>query len=134
MTTELQGVKINPIPEEEDLRRMSRAINNLVEFSNRGFIERTSNTSTGTPVTDDGVSSIYYIDATDADAIFNFVPLVGVQERLLTIVRLDASTNIITLTPDSTSELINGIASATMSGQFQVRDVHARNLTNWNII
>jgi len=128
----LEGVKQNPEPTKEDLRRMSLTINDLVGRTNSGSITRGSLSSTGTPVSDDGLVSIYYVDATDSNVTFNLAALIDVQDRELRIYRLDSSTNVITLTPASTSELINGSSVATMSSQFQSRDLHARDLTNWN--
>jgi len=127
----LQGVKQNPEASREDLRRMSLILNELVARENSGSITRLSQVSTGTSVTDDGLFSIYYINST-SNVTFNLKSLVDVQGRELRIYKLDGSTSVITLTPASTSQLINGSSLATITAQFQSRELHARDLTNWN--
>jgi len=134
MTTNLEGVKQNPEPTKEDLRRMALTLNELIKTGNRGFFERKSQTSTGTPVTDNGIVSVYYLDATDADVVFNLQALAGVQDRFISVFKTDGSTNTVTVTPSSTSELVNEAATKVISSQFDTFDFHAQDLTNWRIL
>lgn len=130
----IQGIKQNPEATKEDLRRMTLILNDLVSRANSGSITRVSLTSTGSAVSDDGLASIYYVDTTDASVTFNLKALADVQDRFLSVNKIDGSTNTVTVTPASTAELINGSPTKVISSQFVSHDFHARNLTNWNII
>jgi len=134
MTTNIQGVKQNPEATRDDLRRMSLTINELIKTGNRGFFERKSQTSTGTPVSDDGTASIYYIDTTDANAIFNLADLPGVQDRYLTVAKISTDANTVTITPSSTAQLIDGSSDKVISDFNASHDLHARNTTNWKVL
>lgn len=130
----LQGVKQNPDLLRDDLRRMSLTINDIVKRLNSGATERVSITSTGTTVNDDGLASIYYINATGGAVTFNLKPLSSVLDRLLTVKKIDSSTNTVTLTSASTSELIDGTTTKVISSQFVSHEVHAADIVNWFIL
>jgi len=134
MTTNIAGVKQNPEPTLEDLRRMSLTLNEMIKIGNRGFFERLSATSTGTPVADDGTASIYYIDTTDANVVFNMAELSGVQDRYLTVAKISTDSNTVTCTPASTAQLIDGAANKVITAVNGSFDFHARNVTNWKIL
>ena len=134
MTTNLVPVKQNPEASRDDLRRMSLTINEMIKVGNRGFFERKSQTSTGTPVSDDGTASIFYIDTTDANAVFNMADLSGVQDRYLTVAKTSTDSNTVTITPASTAQFIDGSSNKVISSFNVSHDFHARNITNWKIL
>jgi len=134
MTTNIVGVKQNPEPTKEDLRRMSLTLNELIKIGNRGFFERISQTSTDTPVSDDGTASIYYINTTDGNAIFNMADLSGVQDRYVTVAKISTDANTVTVTPASTAQFIDSTANKVISSFNVSHDFHARNVTNWKIL
>lgn len=130
----IQGVKQNPEATKEDLRRMALILNDLVGRGNSGVFERQSSSSTGTTVNDDGLFSIYYVDATDGNVTFNLKSLIDTQDRIVTVKKLDGSTNTVAVTPSSTTQLIDGSTDKIISSQFVSHEFHARDLINWNII
>lgn len=134
MTTNLEPVKQNPEASRDDLRRMSLTINEMIKVGNRGFLERISQTSTGTPVSDDGTASIYYINTTDGNAVFNMADLSGVQDRYITVAKISTDTNTVTVTPSSTAQLIDGSSNKVISSFNVSHDFHARDVTNWKIL
>ena len=119
MTTNLEPVKQNPEASRDDLRRMSLTINEMIKVGNRGFYERKSQTSTGTPVSDDGTASIYYINTAGGNAIFNMADLSGVQDRYITVAKISTDSNTITVTPSSTAQLIDGAPNKVISDCFE---------------
>ena len=134
MTTNIQGVKQNPEASRDDLRRISLTINEMIKVGNRGFIERISSSSTGSVVNDDGTASIYYIDTTDGNTVFNMADLAGVQDRFLTVAKISTDANTVTCTPSSTSQFIDGAANKVISAFNASHEFHARNTTNWKIL
>lgn len=134
MTTNIQGVKQNPEATRDDLRRMSLTINELIKVGNRGFFERKSQTSTGTPIADDGTASIFYINTTDGNAIFNMADLSGVQDRYITVAKISTDSNTITCTPASTNQFIDSTSNKVISSFNVSHDFHARDTTNWKIL
>lgn len=134
MTTNIQGVKQNPEASRDDLRRISLTINEMIKVGNRGFIERISSSSTGSVVNDDGTASIYYIDTTDGNTVFNMADLAGVQDRFLTVAKISTDANTVICTPSSTSQFVDGSSNLVISSFNVSHDLHARNLTNWKII
>jgi hypothetical protein len=134
MTTNLVPVKQNPEASRDDLRRMSQTINEMIKVGNRGFLERKSQTSTGTPVADDGTASIYYIDTTDANVVFNMAGLSGVQDRYITVAKISTDVNTVTCTPASTAQFIDGSSNKVISSFNVSHDFHARDTTNWKIL
>ena len=134
MTTNIVPVKQNPEASRDDLRRMSQTINEMIKVGNRGFFERISSSSTGTTVTDTGIASIYYLNTTDGNAVFNMADLAGVQDRYITVAKTSTDTNTITVTPASTAQFIDGAANKAFSAVNGSFDFHARNVTNWKIL
>ena len=106
----------------------------MIKVSNRGFFERISSSSTGTTVTDTGIASIYYLNTTDGNAVFNMADLAGVQDRYITVAKTSTDTNTITVTPASTAQFIDGAANKAFSAVNGSFDFHARNVTNWKIL
>ncbi len=129
MTTELQGVKINPVPEEEDLRRMARGVNNLVEFANRGYSEYKSKVITASSAATDE-ATIIYAGSTSANINFTLQSAVGVKDRYYGVMKTDGSTFAVSIQAASTSETINGSTSSSTTTQYSMTWVHSDG-SNW---
>jgi len=117
MTIRLEGVKHNPIPNNEDLRRMSLIINELVKNLNKGFTEiPIGDTITGDATLND-TATVIPVDATSGNITLTLLPAADVKNRVYYIKKIDSSSNTVTIDGNG-GETIDGATTKVISSQF----------------